>query len=185
MQTINQYIFGLIFQLSRRNFFLDGLAVFLAEYLPYILVLGFLILVFSYQDTRMRLLVFSEGAIAIIFARGILTEIIRFFYHHLRPFEALNFTPLIGESGYSLPSGHASWFFALALVIFYFNRKMGIWYFVFAALNGLARIFVGVHWPFDVVAGALVGLGSGALTHVVLKPSLNKIWPPATEKNKA
>lgn len=178
MEAINQYLFGLIFQFSHRSFLLDDLAVFLAQYLPYILVLVFLVLVFSNKDWRMRVLIFADAAIAIILARGILTEFIRFFYHHPRPFEVLNFAPLIGESGYSFPSGHASWFFALAMIIFYFNRKLGWWYFAFAVANGLARIFAGVHWPLDVIAGALVGIGSGVLIHGLLKPILSKIWRP-------
>jgi len=175
MEAVNQYLFGLIFQFSGRNFLLDDFAVFASKYLPYVLVLGFLIFAFSSKDWRMRFFIFANGAIAVILARGIITEIIRFFYHHPRPFEVLSFTPLIGESGYSLPSGHAAWFFALAMIVFYFNRKMGWWYFAFAALIGIARIFAGVHWPLDVAVGALIGIGSGILVHYFLKTYLDKI----------
>lgn len=170
MEVINQYLFGLIFQFNHRSSFLDDFAVFLSQYLPYILVLGFLILAFSRQDWRMRVFIFVSGAMAVILARGIITELIRFFYHHPRPFESLGFTPLIGESGYSFPSGHASWFFALAMIVFYFNRRLGIWYFVFAVLNGIARIFAGVHWPLDIFSGALVGIASAILVRQILMP---------------
>jgi undecaprenyl-diphosphatase len=173
---MNQYFFGLIFQFARKNFLLDDFVIFLAQYLPYLLVLGFLILVFYYdRGWKMRFLVFADGALAIILARGILTEVIRFFYHHARPFEFYNFASLISEAGGSFPSGHAAFFFALAAIVFYYNRKMGIWYLVFAFVNGLARIYAGVHWPLDIVGGAIVGVLSGLFVHWLLKPTLLKL----------
>jgi undecaprenyl-diphosphatase len=175
MTNLNQYLFQLIYQFSRRNSLLDYLGVFLSQYLAYILVLGFLIFIFYKRDWRLRFFIFADGAIAVILARGIITELIRFFYHSPRPFDVLNFAPLIGESGYSFPSGHAAWFFALAMIVYYFNRRLGIWYFVFAAIMGIARIFVGVHWPLDILGGAAVGLLSAFLVHKLLKPSLDKI----------
>ncbi len=184
MEAVNQYLFKLIFKFNHQNFLLDDFAVLLAKYLPYFFVFGFLVFAFSNKDWRLRVLIFADAAIAIILSRGIITEFIRFFYHHLRPFEVLNFTPLVAESGYSFPSGHAAWFFALAMIIFYFSRKLGWWYLAFAACNSLARIFVGVHWPLDVLGGAIVGIVSAVLVHGILEPHLQKIWQPATEEKK-
>ncbi len=163
--NLNQSFFRLIFQFSGKYFFLDGLAVFIAQYLPYLLVLGFLILVFRESGFRRRLLLFCEGAMAVILARGLLTEIIRFFYHHPRPFDVYEFMPLIAERGYSFPSGHAAWFFALALTVLYANKKWGMWFFILAILNGLARIYCGVHWPGDILGGFIVGVASGWIVH--------------------
>ena len=174
---MNQYLFQLIYGFSHRNFFLDDAGVFVAKYLPYLLVLGFLILAFKYKDWRMRLAVIADGALAMILSRGIVTEVIRFFYHHPRPFDALGFSPMIKESGYSFPSGHAAYFFALAMIVLYYNRRMGIWYFVLATMNGLARVFVGVHWPLDIVGGAIVGILCAMIVHKLLEPSLKKLAP--------
>jgi len=173
--NLNQPLFDLIHQFANRSVWLDDIGIFLAQYLPYLLVLGFLVLAFGRKDWRMRVLIFSEGALAVILSRGIVTQAIRFFYHHLRPFAALNFTPLINESGYSFPSGHAAWFFAISMVVFYYSRKWGIWYFLLSILNGLARIYVGVHWPLDILGGIVVGVLCGMLAHRLLKPSLEKL----------
>jgi len=180
MESLNRALFQIIFGLSHKNFFLDYLVVFFAQYLPYFLVLGFFLFVFLEKGRRVRLFLFTETLLAIILSRGILTEIFRFFYSHERPFDALGITALIKESGNSFPSGHASFLFALATIIFYSNRKWGGWFFALATVNGLARIFAGVHWPLDILGGAIVGLGSGFLIHLLLKPEREKVVPPVT-----
>jgi undecaprenyl-diphosphatase len=176
MHFLNQSLFQFIYGFSHRNFLLDDLGVFCAQYLPYLLVLGFLVLVFYEEGWRRKWYLFSEAAIAVILARGLLTEIIRFFYNSPRPFDILGFMPLIGESGSSFPSGHAAWFFALAMVIFFRNRKWGTWFFVLALVNGIARIYVGVHWPLDVLGGAVIGILSALFIHWLLRDSREKLY---------
>ena len=100
-----------------------------------------------------------------------MSVIIRFFYHEPRPFSFYNFTPLFNEAGWSFPSAHAAWFFALALVVFFANRKWGWWFIALAVLMGLARIYAGVHWPMDIVGGAIVGLLSAWAVHRMLRGS--------------
>ena len=128
-------------------------------------------------------LFFSLSAISVILARGIIVEIIRFFYDRPRPFEALGIEPLILNNGApSSPSGHAAFFFALALAVFFTNKKWGYWFFAGALLIGIARIFIGIHWPLDILAGAAVGLISAFLIKKIL--SSPEITSLETEKNK-
>ena len=63
----------------------------------------------------------------------------------------------------SFPSGHAAIFFAIAMAIYFFNKKLGIVFFIGAVLIGFARIFTGIHWPSDVLAGAIIGIISGII----------------------
>ena len=66
-------------------------------------------------------------------------------------------------SGYSFPSSHAVNNFALAAFCsYYYRRWSGLW-FLYAALMGLSRIVVGVHYPSDVFCGALFGTACAAL----------------------
>ncbi len=58
----------------------------------------------------------------------------------------------------AFPSGHAAIFFALAAVAYLINRRWGIYLFIGAVINALARVAVGVHWPIDVVGGAFLGI---------------------------
>lgn len=184
MEDLNLSFFNFLHSLSGRNSFIDAAGIFVAQYIPYIIFFAFLWLVISQQGLpaqagwRQRMFFFSEAAIAVILSRGIITEIIRFFYYSPRPFEALHFQSLIPESGSSIPSGHAAFFFALAIIIYFYNRRWGIWYFATTVFISLARIFVGVHWPSDIIAGAVVGILSGIFVHSLLKSYFQKLKEP-------
>jgi undecaprenyl-diphosphatase len=177
MTAWNLTIFNLIHDWSGHFVFADITAIFFAEYLPYLLVAGFLVLVLYRSGSRRKFYLFAEGALAVILARGIVTEVIRFFYNVPRPFALLGFSPLIAESGASFPSGHMAWFFALALVIWFADRKWGFWYFVLAALMGIARIYAGVHWPLDILGGIVVGLASGWFVHWLFRGVRAELLP--------
>jgi len=58
----------------------------------------------------------------------------------------------------SFPSGHTSTSFACAYVISRLAPRLTIPVFVLAALIGFSRVYVGVHYPLDVVVGAIFGL---------------------------
>ena len=58
----------------------------------------------------------------------------------------------------SFPSGHTSTSFACAYVISRLAPRLTVFVFVLAALIGFSRIYVGVHYPLDVLAGAVLGV---------------------------
>src|SRR6185312_16242175 len=100
MQSFNQALFKIIFYKIPHVTFLNVLAIIAAEYLPYLLILGFLILVYYQLSWRRKVYYFCEGALAVILSRGLVVNIIRLFYHEQRPYSFYNFTPLISESGW-------------------------------------------------------------------------------------
>lgn len=63
----------------------------------------------------------------------------------------------------SFPSDHVAAAVAIGLVIWAVHRRLGLASLVLAAAVGYARVFVGDHYPGDVVGGAVVGLVSGAI----------------------
>lgn len=172
---MNEDLFLLIFKLAHQSFILDQIGIFLASYLPYFLILAALILIFSEPDWRRRIFLISEAALAIVLSRGLVVNIIRFFYPKPRPFEVFDIEPLISGVGHSLPSGHASILFALATIVFYINRRWGGWFLILVSLNGLARVFGGVHFPLDILAGAAIGILSGYFVSELLKPYLLRL----------
>lgn len=60
-------------------------------------------------------------------------------------------------TSYSFPSGHTNSSFAAALALTLAFGKKGAWAYVFAALIAFSRLWVGVHYPTDVICGALGG----------------------------
>lgn len=82
-----------------------------------------------------------------------------------RPFEVLTDVNTLSwglsttATDYSMPSGHASRAFAMATLIALGTRhRVGVSLLLFATLIGLSRIYLGLHWPSDVLAGALLGI---------------------------
>lgn len=69
---------------------------------------------------------------------------------------------------YSFPSGHTSASFAIATAIAFNMPKLSIFAFLIALTIGISRIYLGVHYPTDVAAGIIVGVGSAAITHAFL-----------------
>ncbi len=174
--TMNQQLFNYVHNFAGKNPIFDGIGIFLATYLFYFLLLGFFLLVFFQDSSRRRWYVFCEGALTALLARGLITEAFHYFYHHPRPFDFYGFAPLVPESGWSFPSGHVTFLIALAMVIWFANKKWGVLYFLLTIVAGLARIYVGVHWPFDMAAGIVIGIVSGLIVHGLLGPSRRAIY---------
>ena len=152
---------------------LDIAAVFFAEYVAYIFALIFIIALLLQPNARRRLHVIFVSGLSVILASGIIRTALNYFFYRPRPFVAYNITPLIShEATASFPSGHATFFFALATIIFlYMSRRWGVWAYIVAALMGLARVYAGVHYPLDIVGGAVIGVLSPFLIRMILPPT--------------
>lgn len=65
---------------------------------------------------------------------------------------------------FSFPSGHASSSFAAALTIYFYFKGMGIFFLFIATLIALSRIYHFVHYPSDVIIGAILGIAIAIIT---------------------
>jgi len=102
----------------------------------------------------------------------LLVETIKALADRDRPFLTLDKTRVIGwhEKGDSFPSGHTTQiFFLTTLFIYRFQLGMGesIALYAVAALVGFTRIYVGAHYPRDVIAGVVLGSIWGILAMLV------------------
>lgn len=145
--------------LTGRSPFFDGLIVFFASDLAYVLPFIFLVfLAFSSYSGREKLRIFLVTAASSIIARFGITELIRFFIHRPRPFSALPVRQLLTDAAWSFPSGHAVFFFAVAMSIYLYDKKWGIAFFTAALLISVSRVIAGIHYPSDIAVGALIGV---------------------------
>ncbi|MBM3275444.1 MAG: phosphatase PAP2 family protein [Candidatus Sericytochromatia bacterium] len=92
-----------------------------------------------------------------------------------RPYETLTTlrTPAGGEDSKSFPSGHAALSFAWAPVVAYDEPALAIPAYLLAGTITFSRLYLGVHYPSDLVFGAIIGLASGYGT-IALRESLIK-----------
>ncbi len=150
----------------------DFIIVLLARYLAYpATLLPFLI--FLKPEWRTKRVLVDVGFIyaAAVLGRFIITPLIRATFPVERPFEIFSEAARLipHEASASFPSGHAVFFFALAMGVWFIHRRLGGYMLVLAFFMGVARIMAGVHWPADILAGAVVGIVISLITFSIAR----------------
>lgn len=144
------------------------------SWLPlYALLVGWLIYTYRRRATGLILTLIAAVAVADQVASSVLKPL----FLRLRPCHEATLIKLIHpvlECGgkYSFVSSHASTTFALATSLWLLLGKRHPWLrvgFAWAALVSYSRIYVGAHYPLDVLAGTGVGIGSAALCVAVYR----------------
>ena len=77
-----------------------------------------------------------------------------------RPYQIYDYEPILikKKDGQSFPSRHVFSIFMIAMSVFVLNKIGGIIFLVLGSVLALSRVFGGVHFPRDVIAGALMGI---------------------------
>ncbi len=99
-------------------------------------------------------------ALAVLVANTLIKGL-SFVYFRPRPFatesvKLLFYRPSVS----SFPSVPIALVFCFAAGAWYVNRRLGIALVILGSLYGLSRVYAGVHYPFDIIGGALIGWGS-------------------------
>lgn len=152
----NISLFFLVFGLSNHSIAADTLMVFGAQYLIYLTFLLVFVLSFKggLKEKKAILLAVLSIPIVILLIKGI-----HIFFYEPRPFVSFNFSPLVNPVGNaSFPSVHVSLIAALAFSYLYFKSKWAPLFLLFLLWVGIARIYVGVHYPLDILGGIIVGI---------------------------
>ncbi len=172
--NIDFYIFQQINQFAGRWIWLDNIGIFFAKYFEYFLIILIFLIPLFYKKAGWK--VIFQSFLAAILARFGIVELIRYFFPRTRPFVENHVNLLLNKiNESSFPSGHAAFYFALSTVIYSYNKRAGIFFFIASFLIAISRVFVGVHWPLDIIAGVLVGVLSGWLILKLTKTKLKKI----------
>ncbi|MMZ45981.1 Undecaprenyl-diphosphatase BcrC [compost metagenome] len=165
--------FRLINDLGKQYPYLNPVIVFLAEYMLYFLCLS--IVVYWFTRTNKNRMMVIQAVIAFILAE-ILGKIAGQFHSHYQPFAVLPHVNQLIEHDIdnSFPSDHTILFFSVC-ISFWLVRKKGEWLWLMLPFCvAISRIWVGVHYPIDVITGALLGVIS-ALFVYWLVPKLSSI----------
>ena len=162
METIVQIDAALFFFLNNTisNFLFDRLMPFITNQwiwaLP-ILIIWLGMLIFGNKKARIAsiILLLSVSSSDLICARIIKPSVKR-----LRPSHSLENSRLLVKKGgkYGFPSNHAANITTAMSVLIFFYRRFKYIFTSLAAIVSFSRIYVGVHYPLDVIAGASLGI---------------------------
>ncbi|MCX6121456.1 MAG: phosphatase PAP2 family protein [Ignavibacteriales bacterium] len=115
--------------------------------------------------------------VTIVVSDQLSSSVLKYWLERPRPCHVLHNVHLLVScgSGFSFPSSHAVNNFAAALILAFFFPRAQWWFFGIASLVAFSRVYVGVHYPSDIIGGAIIGLfcaGSVLLVFIALE----KLW---------
>ncbi|MEG0315053.1 MAG: phosphatase PAP2 family protein [Erysipelotrichaceae bacterium] len=124
----------------------------LGDYLNIWIFIGFISLFFI-ACRKMGILLISSTLVLSLLNNSIIKVI----FSRERPC-VLNDSLIVCPSSFSMPSGHSLTSFAAATIIYYYNKRLGIGAYLLACLIAISRVYLGVHYPSDVIIGGLLGV---------------------------
>ena len=151
---------------------------FSATFLIWILYAGLFFLWFFDKEIKKEQIIYAlvAGFFAWTIAQGIKT-----IFPTLRPY-VVNGDPvgvLLTPTGSAFPSAHTALAFSLAVTIFLLDGKIGWIYLSMAMFIGIARVLANVHYPVDILGGALIGV---LVSVIVVKTRMFKLLNKAGKK---
>jgi undecaprenyl-diphosphatase len=160
---LDYHWFQLINQLVNTLSFLNPIMRLFASNAEYVFYIGVVFYWFMRQDVMRRMVVESiiSACAALIFS-----GLIGHFIYRDRPFVTHTVLQLIAHpANASFPSDHAIGAFVIATSIWIFRRKEGVFWLSLAACIAFSRVWTGVHYPSDVLAGAVIGVAAAVAVH--------------------
>lgn len=157
-------IFRAINDLGKQYAFLNSAMVFLAEYMVYIL--GLIIIAYWFTGFRKSRMLIIQAMVAFVIAE-VIGKIAGNFHLNYQPFAVLpHVNKLVDHTvDNSFPSDHTILFFSICFSFWLVRKKTGWLWILLAFCVAISRIWVGVHYPFDVAVGALIGCISAVISY--------------------
>lgn len=171
ISEVNIFLFRLVNDLGKEHPFLNPVFSFIAEYMVFFLALSVLFIWFSRNTDNRIMILCASIAFICAFTIGKVSGV---FHSNYQPFvELTDVNKLIHkEKDNSFPSDHTILFFSYCISFWLFKRGWSILWVLLAVLVGVSRIWVGVHYPFDILAGILISLATATFIYLTL-PILN------------
>ena len=174
ISQVNIDVFRVINDLGKEYDSLNPIAIFIADYMVYVLLIG--LIVYWFTRTNQNRMMVIQSVFAFVIAE-VLGKIAGIFNSHFQPFVELPHVNKLIEHAVdnAFPSDHSILFFSVCFSIWLVRKKEGWVWLTVACLVGVSRIWVGVHFPGDVLTGTLIGICAALFAYwIVPKLSLIK-----------
>ena len=160
----NITIFRAVNDLGKEFPDINPLFIFFAEYTVYCLMLVLLVYWLT-RNSRNKLMVVS--AVLAFMIAEVIGKLIGLLYSHHQPFAVWSDVNKLIEKevGNSFPSDHTIVFFSVCITIALFRKKFWYLWTALALLLSISRIYVGVHYPVDILVGAILGTAAAILVY--------------------
>lgn len=149
------------------NAFFYGLTTIFNVVAPWYGEMGFQML----RNRKQAKHIFRESILPMLVTSSLVEGVIKPYFKRRRPFIKIIQAIVIGRKPgtWSFPSGHAAAAFAGAWLLNHQSPRFSLWRYFVASLVGFSRIYLGDHYPGDVMSGTLAGLVSAMFFHNVFK----------------
>ncbi|ATH93527.1 UDP-diphosphatase [Bacillus glycinifermentans] len=153
---MNYELFKAIHNLSHHSTILDGMMIFISEKAIYLYAL-MLLAIWLFGGHSYKKSVLQAGFTGILGL--VFNYLITLIYQEPRPFVAHHVDVLIHHAAdASFPSDHTTGALAISIAFWLVHRKIGTFMIAFGLLTGFSRIWVGHHYPVDVLGSILVAI---------------------------
>lgn len=176
VQSIDVWLFH-FFNSWLANPLFDKLMPFITEVKHWLLVYVFLLVMLFWKGGRAGRLCGAALLLGVVLSDQLNSHFLKEIFARLRPCFTLDSVRLLVDCGpgKSFPSSHAVNNFVMAMILSHFYGSYRWLLFTIAALMAFSRVYIGVHYPFDVIGGAAIGILLGWLILVGIRPIEKKL----------
>jgi undecaprenyl-diphosphatase len=159
MRSLDIYLFHLI-NMQGHNSFFDWFMPFMTDLKNFIYVLILLGLWILWRERKAGFVFLIFLGLTLAITDQFSSSLLKGWIGRIRPCHVLEGVRMLTDcnTSYSFPSSHAVNVFAAAFFLSQPIKKLSPVFYGIAAVVGYSRIYIGIHYPFDVIGGAGIGL---------------------------
>ena len=175
---MNYWLFSLINDMANQSIVLDALMIVISKVVPYIYIFilaGLYMQGFRTRNFKLRGESFATGVLFLICLLG--SFILGSMFYENRPFVDHTVVLIVNHAAdASFPSDQAVGTMALACGILYYRWNLGTWMVYGSILVGISRVFVGNHYPGDILGAFILVWILTALYNKLLRRGVVRVY---------